>query len=238
MAAVTNGKVLVIEDDPRTAALIATYLEREGFEPLTAGDGKLGLQKIRNHKPILVILDIMLPGMDGWDVCREMRRFADVPVIMLTARGDEIDRISGLTLGADDYVVKPFSPRELMARVRAILRRINPTRETDTALLTCDDLVLDSVKRRVTIGGRALSLTPHEYTLLHRLMAAPGRVFNRDELINSLYPGGEAHVVDRVVDVHIGKLRQKIEADPAAPRFILTVRGMGYRFRDPEETEG
>jgi DNA-binding response OmpR family regulator len=236
MEAGTHGTVLVIEDDPRTVELIATYLEREGFDALTAGDGKLGLQKIRIHKPILVILDIMLPGMDGWDICREMRRFTDVPVIMLTARGDEIDRISGLTLGADDYVVKPFSPRELMARVRAILRRSGPPRESASNLLTCEDLVLDPVKRRVTIGGRALSLTPHEYTLLHRLMGAPGRVFSRDELITSLYPRGETHVVDRVVDVHIGKLRQKIETDPAAPRFVLTVRGMGYRFRDPEET--
>ena len=237
MAAGPHGKVLVSEDDPRTAALISTYLEREGFEPLTAGDGKLGLQKIRSHHPVLVILDIMLPGMDGWDICREMRRFSDVPVIMLTARGDEIDRISGLTLGADDYVVKPFSPRELMARVRAILRRSGPPRERDAGPLTCGNLALDPVKRRVTSGGRVLGLTPHEYTLLHRLMASPGRVFSRDELIRSLYPRGEAHVVDRVVDVHIGKLRQKIEADPAAPRFILTVRGMGYRFRDPEETE-
>lgn len=237
MEAGTHGTVLVIEDDPRTAELIATYLEREGFDPLTAGDGKLGLQKIRIHKPILVILDIMLPGMDGWDICREMRRFTEIPVIMLTARGDEIDRISGLTLGADDYVVKPFSPRELMARVRAILRRSGPPRASATSLLTCEDLVLDPVKRRVTIGSRALSLTPHEYTLLHRLMGAPGRVFSRDELITSLYPRGETHVVDRVVDVHIGKLRQKIETDPAAPRFVLTVRGMGYRFRDPEETE-
>jgi DNA-binding response OmpR family regulator len=237
MEAGTHGTVLVIEDDPRTAELIATYLEREGFDALTAGDGNLGLQKIRIHKPILVILDIMLPGMDGWDICREMRRFTEIPVIMLTARGDEIDRISGLTLGADDYVVKPFSPRELMARVRAILRRSGPPRASATSLLTCKDLVLDPVKRRVTIGSRALSLTPHEYTLLHRLMGAPGRVFSRDELITSLYPRGETHVVDRVVDVHIGKLRQKIETDPAAPRFVLTVRGMGYRFRDPEETE-
>jgi DNA-binding response OmpR family regulator len=237
MEAGTHGTVLVIEDDPRTAELIATYLEREGFDALTAGDGNLGLQKIRIHKPILVILDIMLPGMDGWDICREMRRFTEIPVIMLTARGDEIDRISGLTLGADDYVVKPFSPRELMARVRAILRRSGPPRASATSLLTCEDLVLDPVKRRVTIGSRALSLTPHEYTLLHRLMGAPGRVFSRDELITSLYPRGETHVVDRVVDVHIGKLRQKIETDPAAPRFVLTVRGMGYRFRDPEETE-
>lgn len=233
--------VLVIEDDPRTAELIATYLEREGFLPLTAGDGKAGLDAIRLKDPVLVILDIMLPGMDGWDVCREMRRFSDVPVIMLTARGDEIDRISGLTLGADDYVVKPFSPRELMARVRAILRRSHPQRESADAakaILSCEELVLDTVKKRVRRAGRTLSLTPHEYALLKRLMATPGRVFSRDELIASLYPRGETHVVDRVVDVHIGKLRQKIEADPAAPRYIFTVRGMGYRFRDPEEREG
>jgi DNA-binding response OmpR family regulator len=157
---------------------------------------------------------------------------------MLTARGDEIDRISGLTLGADDYVVKPFSPRELMARVRAILRRSQPTRGRGAEeTLTCGDLRLDPVKKQVVRGRRTLNLTPHEYVLLHRLMAAPGRVFSRDELISSLYPRGETHVVDRVVDVHIGKLRQKIEPDPAHPFFIHTVRGMGYRFRDAQEVE-
>jgi DNA-binding response OmpR family regulator len=238
MAATNHGVVLVIEDDPRTTELIATYLRQEGFWPLTAENGRRGLDMIRAQRPILVILDIMLPGMDGWDVCREMRRFCDIPVIMLTARGDEVDRISGLTLGADDYVVKPFSPRELMARVRAVLRRSQPPRDSAAeATLTCGDLVLDPVKKRVLRRGRTLSLTPHEYALLHRLMAAPGRVFSRDELIESLYPQGETHVVDRVVDVHIGKLRQKIETDPANPFFIFTVRGMGYRFRDegPED---
>jgi DNA-binding response OmpR family regulator len=238
MASMSHGNVLVIEDDPRTAELIATYLKQEGFQPLTAGNGRRGLDMIRAHGPVLVILDIMLPGMDGWDVCREMRRFSDAPVIMLTARGDEIDRISGLTLGADDYVVKPFSPRELMARVRAILRRSQPTGgQAAAATFSCSDLRLDPIKKRVVRGGRALNLTPHEYVLLHRLMAAPGRVFSRDELISSLYPRGETHVVDRVVDVHIGKLRQKIETDPAHPFFIFTVRGMGYRFRDAEEAE-
>jgi DNA-binding response OmpR family regulator len=236
MASTSHGIVLIIEDDPRTAALIATYLEQEGFQPLTAGNGKRGLDMIRTHGPLLVILDIMLPGMDGWDVCREMRRFSDAPVIMLTARGDEIDRISGLTLGADDYVVKPFSPRELMARVRAILRRSRLTSGLSAdKTLTSGDLLLDPVKKRVLRGGRTLNLTPHEFALLRRLMAAPGRVFSRDELISSLYPRGETHVVDRVVDVHIGKLRQKIETDPARPFFIFTVRGMGYRFRDMEE---
>ncbi|MEJ2641169.1 MAG: response regulator transcription factor [Desulfosarcinaceae bacterium] len=238
MASTSHGIVLVIEDDPRTAELIATYLKQEGFQPLTAGNGKRGLDMIRAHGPVLVILDIMLPGMDGWDVCREMRRVSDAPVIMLTARGDEIDRISGLTLGADDYVVKPFSPRELMARVRAVLRRSQPAGgQAAAATLTCGDLLLDPVKKRVVRRGRTLNLTPHEYALLRRLMAAPGRVFSRDELISSLYPRGETHVVDRVVDVHIGKLRQKIEADPAHPYFIFTVRGMGYRFRDAEEAE-
>jgi DNA-binding response OmpR family regulator len=239
MAGTTQDLVLVVEDDPRTAELIATYLEREGFRALTTGDGERGLELIRSQAPHLVILDIMLPGMDGWDICREMRRFTDTPVIMLTARGDEIDRISGLTLGADDYVVKPFSPRELMARVRAILRRSRPSPAAvvDAGTLTCGDLSLDTVKRRVSRGGRVLNLTPHEYALLQRLMAAPGRVFSRDELIQSLYPRGETHVVDRVVDVHIGKLRQKIETDPTAPYFIITVRGMGYRFRDAAEME-
>jgi DNA-binding response OmpR family regulator len=237
MALRTQGVVLVVEDDPRTADLIATYLEQEGFQALTTGDGRRGLDLIRTQAPILVILDIMLPGMDGWDICREMRRFTDAPVIMLTARGDEIDRISGLTLGADDYVVKPFSPRELMARVRAILRRSRPSATVATGTLTSGDLSLDPVKRRVSRGGVALNLTPHEYTLLQRLMAAPGRVFSRDELIGSLYPRGETHVVDRVVDVHIGKLRQKIETDPGSPHFIITVRGMGYRFRDAGESE-
>jgi DNA-binding response OmpR family regulator len=226
------GPILVVEDDRKTASLVALYLQREGFETLMAHDGQTGLALARRHRPILVILDLMLPKLDGWEVCRQLRRDSDVPVIMLTARGDEIDRVSGLTLGADDYVVKPFSPRELVARAKAVLRRTISQPLPPEDLLTADELVLDTHKRTVTLAGRPLSLTPHEYALLKALMTAPGRIFTRDELLERLYPRGEATVIDRVIDVHIGKLRHKIENDPATPRYILTVRGMGYQFAE------
>jgi DNA-binding response OmpR family regulator len=228
--------VLIIEDDANTASLIALYLEREGFQPLMAGDGETGLAMVREHRPVLVILDLMLPRMDGWEVCRRLRRDSKVPVIMLTARGDEIDRVAGLTLGADDYVVKPFSPRELAARVQAVLRRTETAVEKAPRKYVHGDLVLDLDKRRLCIRGRPTDLTRHEYTLLGALMAEPGRTFTRDELIECIYPRGEAMVIDRVVDVHIGKLRQKIEPDLSSPRYILTVRGVGYRFADRQET--
>ena len=224
--------VLVIEDDRNTAALVALYLKREGMRPVTAGDGDTGLALLRQHRPDLVILDLMLPKMDGWEVCRRLRRSSDVPVIMLTARGEEIDRVAGLTLGADDYVVKPFSPRELVARVKAVLRRTVRTAPSGRQRLSHDALVLDLEQRRLRVFGRTVALTPHEYALLAALISAPGRTFTRDELLRRLYPRGEAVVIDRVVDVHIGKLRQKIEPDPADPTYILTVRGLGYRFAD------
>lgn len=229
--------VLVIEDDRNTAALVTLYLEREGFRALTAGDGPAGLALARRHQPNLVVLDLMLPEMDGWEVCRRLRQTSDVPVIMLTARGEEIDRVAGLTLGADDYVVKPFSPRELMARVKAILRRTTPLKDQHAAELVHQDIALDLAKRRLRVKGATVALTPHEYALLEALMTAPGRTFTRDELLDRLYPQGEAVVIERVVDVHIGKLRQKIEPDPAHPRHILTARGIGYRFADPSEPE-
>jgi DNA-binding response OmpR family regulator len=229
--------VLVIEDDQNTAALVTLYLEREGFRALTAGDGPAGLSLARRHQPNLVILDLMLPEMDGWEVCRRLRQASDVPVIMLTARGEEIDRVAGLTLGADDYVVKPFSPRELMARVKAILRRTARLPDQRPARLVHQDIELDQGKRRLRVRGATVALTPHEYALLEALMTAPGRTFTRDELLDRLYPNGEAVVIERVVDVHIGKLRQKIEPDPAHPRHILTARGIGYRFADPAERE-
>jgi DNA-binding response OmpR family regulator len=224
--------VLVIEDDENTASLIAVYLEREGFAPLTAGDGERGLALAAQHGPVLVILDLMIPKVDGWEVCRRLRKDSAIPVIMLTARGDEIDRVAGLTLGADDYVVKPFSPRELMARVKAVLRRTSPSPETSTQMLVHGPVRLDLEMRRLTVEGQTVALTPHEYALLEALMATPGRTFTRDELLDRLYPRGEAAVIDRVVDVHIGKLRQKIEPTPSEPRYILTVRGIGYRFAD------
>ena len=232
MTPTDNKTILIVEDDANTASLIAVYLKREGFLPLTAGDGASGLALARRHHPDLVILDLMIPEVDGWEVCRRLRQNSEVPVIMLTARGEEIDRVAGLTLGADDYVVKPFSPRELVARVKAVLRRTSPVASQAESMLIHGPVCLDLDKRRLTVDGETVSLTPHEYALLAGLMAAPGRTFTRDELLQRLYPRGEAVVIDRVVDVHIGKLRQKIEPTPAEPRYILTVRGLGYRFAD------
>jgi DNA-binding response OmpR family regulator len=229
-----EGTVLIVEDDKKTASLIALYLEREGFETIIAYDGQKALELARQYKPIFVILDLMLPLVDGWDVCKRLRQSSDVPILILTARGEEIDRVSGLTLGADDYVVKPFSPRELVARVKAILRRGPLETSKDKKLLSHKDLVLDVEKHRVTLAGHPVPLTPHEFTLLQTLMGAPGRVFSRDKLLAHLYPRHEAIVVDRVVDVHIGNLRQKIEKDPSDPYYILTVRGIGYQFTEEE----
>jgi DNA-binding response OmpR family regulator len=224
-----EGPILIAEDDKKTAALVELYLKREGFRTLTAYHGEQALEMARRHNPGFVILDLMLPVLDGWEVCRRLRQGSDVPILMLTARGEEVDRVSGLTLGADDYVVKPFSPRELVARVRAILRRGRQTATTGKGTLSHGDLLLELGKRTVSLRGRPLTLTPHEYRLLQALMAAPGKVFTRQELLDHIYPDGEA-VIERVIDVHIGKLRHKIEDDPAAPRRILTVRGIGYQL--------
>ncbi len=230
-------KILIIEDDPNTAQLVALYLEKEGFSSQRAHDGEMGLNLARKQMPDLVILDLMLPRMDGWEVCRRLRQISEVPVIMLTARGEEIDRVAGLTLGADDFVVKPFSPRELVARVKAILRRTAPLAARPTGPRRLGDVEFDPDKRRVCIKGCLVALTPHEYCLLETLTGAPGRTFTREELLARLYPSGAAVVIDRVVDVHIGKLRQKIETLPDRPRHILTVRGIGYRFAEPPELD-
>jgi DNA-binding response OmpR family regulator len=223
--------VLIAEDDPKTGVLVATYLEREGFRTSLSHDGREALEMARNEAPLLVILDLMLPGADGWEVCQSLRRVSDVPILILSARQEELDRILGFTLGADDYLMKPFSPRELVARVKAILRRTRSHSFTDKARLSHGSLVLDLEKRVVTLDQRRLALTPSEYCLLKTLMSSPGRVFERNELLTALYPDGEA-VVDRVVDVHVGKLRQKIGDDPICPSIILTVRGMGYQLAE------
>jgi DNA-binding response OmpR family regulator len=173
----------------------------------------------------------MLPKLDGWEVCRELRAASNVPILILSAKENEVDRVLGLSLGADDYVVKPFSPREVVARIKAILRRTRPDRPSDSRVLSHGGLVLDRHKRSVTVNGKRVAPTPSEYKLLEAMMAVPGKAFVRDELLNCLYPVGDP-VIDRVVDVHVGKLRQKIEADPANPRYILTNRGVGYRFAD------
>ena len=227
--------ILVVEDDPKIAALVAVYLEREGYEARLARDGVQALRSAERDRPALVVLDIMLPRMDGWEVLRRLRRNRPVPVIMLTARDEEVDRVAGLTLGADDYVVKPFSPRELVARVQAVLRRSSGDAVDRKGRLTHGDLLLEPEKMRLTRSGVPVALTPHEFRLLRALMTRPGRAFSRDELLRRLYPRGEATVIERVVDVHIGKLRRKIEPDPAKPSRILTVRGVGYRLADPDE---
>jgi DNA-binding response OmpR family regulator len=224
--------VLIVEDDGKTASLVAMYLEKEGFATVVAHDGLRALELARSNNPILVILDLMIPLLDGWEVCRQLRRYSDVPILILSARDEEVDRVSGLTLGADDYVVKPFSPRELVARVKAILRRGRLGGVNGEPVLQSGALVLDPEKRRLTLDGDPVPLTPHEFNLLRTLMSAPGKVFTRDELLNRLYPREDIIVVDRVVDVHIGKLRQKIEKDPSKPNYILTVRGVGYQFSE------
>ncbi len=230
----TADPILIVEDDRNIAALVETYLNKAGFETLVAHDGQAGLDHLRRARPGLVILDLMLPGVDGWELCREIRKASEVPILILTAREEEMDRVLGFSLGADDYVVKPFSPRELVERVKAILRRARPPAPAADARLQQGPLIVEPDKHKVTLDGRPVTLTPSEYTLLHTLMSAPGRVFSRDTLLGRLHRHGEA-VVDRVIDVHIGKLRQKIESDPANPRFILTVRGVGYRFAEPAE---
>lgn len=232
-----QGPILIAEDDRNTSALVATYLQREGFTTLAAYDGEEALTLARRQKPGFVILDVMLPKRDGWEICRELRKSSEVPILMLTAREEEIDRVLGLSLGADDYVVKPFSPRELVERVKAILRRARPQSSAAVPVRAYAGLVLDPARHRVTLQGRAVELTATEFKLLQALMAAPGRVFSREELLGRLYDHGET-VVDRVIDVHIGKLRQKLEEDSAMPRYIQTVRGFGYRFADPEEGLG
>lgn len=231
MSTAAKGPILICEDDRNIAALVETYLEREGFHTIIAYDGVTGLDYARTRAPALVILDWMLPGMDGAEICRQLRRTSDVPILMLTAREEEADRIVGFSLGADDYVVKPFSPRELVERVKAILRRAGRAPPPGEAVLRHGALVLDPEKHKLTRDGEDVALTPSEYALLHALMDRPGRVFSRGELLEKLYTRGET-VVDRVVDVHVGKLRQKIEADPSKPACILTVHGIGYRFAE------
>lgn len=235
MSQTTGGKetVLIVEDDRNTAALVAAYLEREGFVTVIVHDGGQAIRTAGECNPVFVILDVMLPNMDGWEICRTLRRTSDVPVLMLTAREEELDRVAGLAMGADDYVVKPFSPRELVERVKAILRRSRQAAPQLPSVLSSGGLELDPEKHRVTRDGQPVALTMSEYKILHALMSAPGRAFSREDLLNHCYRHGEV-VIDRVIDVHVGKLRQKIEDDPSQPRFILTVRGHGYRFSDEE----
>jgi DNA-binding response OmpR family regulator len=220
--------VLVVDDEPIVREVVVRYLQREGYRTLEAGDGDEARELLEHDPPSLVVLDVMLPGTDGLALCRWIRTRSDLPVIMLTARGEEADRIVGLELGADDYVTKPFSPRELAARVRTVLRRASTPAATE-AILTFDDLEIDASAREVTRGGRKLRLTAKEFDLLWFLASNPRRVFSRSQLMDRVW-GYEAALDTGTVTVHMRRLREKIEDDPSRPRFLETVWGVGYRF--------
>jgi DNA-binding response OmpR family regulator len=221
--------VLVVDDDHKLISLVRMYLEREGYPVLAAYDGPQALEMFDRHKPGFVILDLMLPKIDGVTLCRRIRETSAVPILMLTAKVEEVDKLVGLSVGADDYVTKPFSPRELVARVRAILRRSAPVMLPPPRLAR-GGLVMDLERHEVSVEGREVRLTPIEYKLLQALMEFPGRVFTRDQLLAHVYAFDEAVVVDRTVDVHIGKLREKLGDDPSRPLYIQTVRGVGYKL--------
>jgi len=220
--------ILVVDDEPQIVRFVRAYLEDAGYRVVTASDGQEALFVARHEKPDLVILDLMMPGMDGWDFIRRYRRERDTPVIVLTARVEETDQVLGLELGADDYVTKPFSPRALVARVRAVLRRVQAGLSAPD-VLRGGDVVLDREAHTVTASGREVSLTPTEFNLLEVLMITPGRAFTRAELLDRVL-GDEAYVFGRTIDAHVKNLRRKIEPDPARPRHVVTVRGVGYKF--------
>ena len=226
--------VLIVDDDPKIRDLLRLYVEREGHQAAFAADGPEALVVAGQSRPDLVLLDVMLPGLDGFEVCRQLREVSDVPVLLLTARSGDSDKVVGLDIGADDYIVKPFSPRELMARVRVQLRRRRPPGE-DEPVLVADGLILDPSAVEVTLDGRSVSLTPAEFRILHALMRRPGRVYSRDELIDALHADHDPGIIDRTIDVHLGRLRRKLGDDAAGPRFIGTVRTVGYKFVAPVE---
>jgi len=224
------GTILVVDDQPKIVKQARDYLERSGFRVITAGDGKMALALAHRERPDLIVLDLNLPVMDGLDVCRALRRGSDVPIIMLTARVEETDRLIGLELGADDYITKPFSPRELVARVRAVLRRVRGGVH-QPGIIRVGDLEIDLKGHRVTRSGEPIRLTRTEFNLLASLAQHPGQTFTRAQLLGRLH-GVVYEGYDRSVDAHIKNLRRKLEANPVEPRYVLTVYGIGYRFTD------
>lgn len=222
-------RILVVDDEPELRQMLRRYLEAEGFDVAEAEDGEKALSKIHDARPELIVLDVGLPGRDGFWVLQEIRKASDVPVIMLTARAEEVDRVVGLTIGADDYMAKPFSPRELVARVRAVLRRgVRGRVETDESL-EFEGLTLDLAGRQVGVDGKTVELSALEFDLLAGLASAPGRVFTRAQLLERVW-GWDYFGPERVVDVHIGNIRKTLGDEAADPRFIGTVRGVGYKF--------
>jgi DNA-binding response OmpR family regulator len=223
--------VLVVDDEPEIVRLVRDYLERAGFAVATAADGDEALRAAHRQRPDIVVLDLGLPGVDGLDVARELRRSGDVPIIMLTARTEEADRVAGLELGADDYVPKPFSPRELVARVRAVLRRTDTARSQGDVVRAGDGLVLDAARMEASVDGRVVDLTPTEFALLLHMARQPGRVFTRAQLLDAVH-GVAVESYERAIDAHVKNIRRKIESDPHAPRHLQTVFGVGYRVAE------
>lgn len=225
------AKVLIIEDELKIQHIIKAYLEKDGFEVYTASDGTKGLEAIQEHLPDLIILDLMLPGIPGEQLLARVRQTSEIPVIILSAKSSEDERIFGLNIGADDYLVKPFSPRELVARVQAHLRRNKPVNSTVTRLLSFNNrqLIIDSSAHEVTAGDKTVSLTPTEFKILELLSKTPGQVYNRSQLVEKVQ-GYSYEGYDRTIDSHVKNLRQKIEPNADEPTFILTVFGIGYKF--------
>ena len=229
-----SSTVLVVEDEPNLLMALKYTLEQEGYDTLTATDGESGLNMAQSRNPDLVILDVMLPSLDGFEVCRILRRQSNVPILMLTARGEEVDRVVGLELGADDYVTKPFSMRELLARVRNMLRRSSapaPERpQEDDEIIRSGNLIIDQASHSITLDGEELAMKPKEFSLIALLAANRGRAFTRDQIIERLWGYDYVGNSSRTVDVHVRWLREKIETEPSKPRRIVTIRGVGYRF--------
>jgi DNA-binding response OmpR family regulator len=228
-----SSTILLVDDEDSIQKLLAYPLEREGYRVLQARDGEEALECFASERVDLVVLDIMLPKLDGLEVCKRLRAESEVPIIMLTARDDELDKVLGLELGADDYITKPFSIREFRSRVRALLRRAAVSRQVDEdgELISAEGLTIDLARRLVEVGGRRVQLTYVEFELLRILASHPGRVYSRRMLLEALW-GGADYREPRTIDVHVRHLREKLERDPGVPEYILTVRGVGYRFRD------
>jgi DNA-binding response OmpR family regulator len=222
-------RILIVDDEPKITQLVRDYLERSGFAVVIARHGREAVMRARTDRPDLIVLDLGLPDLDGLDVARQLRRDSQVPIIMLTARDDEADRVAGLELGADDYVTKPFSPRELVARVRAVLRR--QAGEVGGEVLRAGDLELDIPKMRAEVSGKAIDLTTTEFQLLAALGRQPGRIFTRGQLLDAIH-GVAFESYERAIDAHVKNIRRKLEPDPRRPRYLLTVYGVGYRLAD------
>jgi DNA-binding response OmpR family regulator len=232
---VPDAPILVVDDDPKILKLICLYLEREGYRTIAVNDGVDALDVALKLRPQLVVLDLMLPRLSGMEICRRLRETIETPILIVTAKVDEEEKLVGLAVGADDYMIKPFSPRELVARVKAILRRT--TRSERRPHLAVHGVELNYDRHLVRVEGRTVNLTAFEFKILTTLMEVPGKVFTREALLSQIYSFDELYVVDRTIDVHIGKLRHKIEPDPSRPTRILTVRGVGYKFREVVDEE-